>query len=1083
MSKTGVLGDIKNKSFTVIKRDGREEPYYRRKMNRVALWACDGDETMADILLRDTVVKVKDKIKIKDLYRNLIETAESKVSQIQPFWQFVASKLYLLEMYAEAYNIKDKKYPHLMDVLKKGISSKVYDADIVSMYTPSEIEEINSFIDQERDLTFSINALKQFNKKYCKNYSKTKKLELPQITYIRVAMGLCYNLGSEFIPKMTKRRVEVIKDLYDILSKGYATLATPIMMNSLTPLNQFASCILNTIGNDTWDLMNKLVTAGLYTKGRGGLAFDITHIQAKGGYTKNGVETGGIVPFIRNIQAVVTSMMQCYDDKTEVLTENGFKLFKDVLENEKVTQYNLDGSIEFVLPTGRTEFDYSGKAYEYYGTHTSLVVTPNHRMLRLTESGNPVVEFAEKCEYNNKSKMIIAGNVKGSIVNFSYMDKLLVAFQADGHIDKNYKNVWQFNLSKKRKIERLEHILSMLPFEFKKHTFKHSVRFQVVVDDCTYEKYKDKSLSWIDIKNVDSSWIMEFINEVGYWDGTRKNSKTIRYSSTSKKDADIVQTLASMAGIRAHMSYYDKGGNNSRLWMVGFKYTNILNGGRRRTGIRKTIEKSEIQYNGKFYSVSVPSTFLVVRREDKISISGNSDSRRGSAVITCHWWHLDIEDFLQLKDASSGTDENRAHHLQYTLGTNDFLYNAVLNNEDVYLFDPIDVPELLYSHGDEWREYYEFYVNKHGIRRKKVKARDLFGHAFLKYAFQTGNVYEIMLDNVNDSNMLNRYIGSSNLCCEILEPSRPGKLIKESIITEDEEEYMVTKYEEEEIALCNLASFNCNIADLPEDEMDNIVYTVSLVIDNTIDIGRYMRAGGKKTNLDYRYVGLGYNNYANYMARHKVKLDDPKSHEVTFKLFDKISSSILYNNTVLAEQRGRFKKFDETKWAEGIIPYDLGNAVLKKKFGHLYDSDRAERIKGRIAKFGVRNALMSAIAPTASSATSRDLTESIEPILYYSYELDGAVSTRVLVPEFQELNQYYSLAYETDQKRLVVNNCIRQLFVDQSQSFNLYISEGNWNYKYLSDLHVLAWKLGGKTIYYTNTPKNSEHDGCDSCSA
>ena len=768
MSKVGMLGDIKNKSFIVIKRDGREEPYFKRKMKRVALWACDEDEMLAEILLRDTEVKVKDKIKIKDLYRNLVDTSVSKVSQIQPKWQFISAKLFLMEMYADAYNIKDKQYPHLRDVLKKGTSSKVYDPEMVSKYSDEEIDVINSFIVSERDLTFSYNALKQFNSKYCKNYSKTKKLELPQLTYIRVAMGLCYNLGSEFHPKMTMTRLEIIESLYNILSNARATLATPIMMNSMTPLNQFASCILNTIGNDTWDLMNKLSTAGLYTKGRGGLAFDITHVQAKGGYTKNGVETGGIVPFIRNIQAVVTSMMQ-------------------------------------------------------------------------------------------------------------------------------------------------------------------------------------------------------------------------------------------------------------------------------------------------------------------------SDSRRGSAVITCHWWHLDIEDFLQLKDASSGTEENRAHHLQYTLGTNDYFNKKVIDNEEVYLFDPVDTPELLYTYGEKWVENYEMYIQKHGIRRKKVKARELFGHSFLKYSFQTGNVYEIMLDNVNRANMLNRYIGSSNLCTEILEPSRPGKLIKESIVVEDGEEYMTTKYEEEEIALCNLASYNCNIADLPQDEMDKIIYIVSLVLDNTIDIGRYMRAAGKKTNMQYRYVGMGYNNYANYMARHKTKFDGPGAQELTFKLFDKISSSILLNNTVLAEQRGRFEKFDETKWAEGIVPYDLGNKLVKDTFGHLYDVDRAEMIKERIKLHGMRNALTSAIAPTASSATSRDLTESIEPILYYSYELEGAVSTRVLVPNFQELNQYYSLAYETDQKKSIVLNAIRQLFIDQSQSFNVYITEDNWNYKYLSDIHMLAWKLGCKTMYYTNTPKNDEHDACDSC--
>ena len=772
MSKIGMLGDIENKSFTVIKRDGREEPYFKRKMKKVALWSCDGDESMADILLRDTEVKVKDKIKIKDLYRNLVETAENKVSQIQPRWQFIASKLYLLELYAEAYNIKDKKYPHLKDVLKKGTSSKVYSADIYSKYSEEDIEYLNGVIDQKKDLTFSINALRQFNKKYCKNYSKTKKLELPQLTYMRVAMGLCFNLGSEFIPKMKIDRLTLIERLYHILSDAHATLATPIMVNSFTPLNQFASCILNTIGNSTWDLMNKLTTAGLYTKGRGGLAFDVTHVQAKGGYTKNGVETGGIVPFIRNIQSVVQSMMQ-------------------------------------------------------------------------------------------------------------------------------------------------------------------------------------------------------------------------------------------------------------------------------------------------------------------------SDTRRGSAVITCHWWHLDIEDFLELKDSSGGTEENRAVHLQYSLGTNDYLYNKVINDEDIYLFDPIDVPELLNTYGKEWEEHYERYVNKHGIRRRKLNAKEIF-KPFLKYSFQTGNVYEVFLDNVNRRSMTNRYIGSSNLCHEILEASRPGKLVKESIIVEDGKEHMVTKFEDEEIALCNLASFNYNIVDLPEEEMYDIVYIISTVLDNTIDIGRYMRVAGKKTNLEYRYIALGKNNYANFMARHKTKMDSEYAQELTFKAAQKLSNAIIYCNTILAEEKGRCPAYDTTLWAEGQLPYDSGNELLKQKFGHLYNDKMADVLRRRIKEHGVRNALMTATAPTASSATSRDLTESIEPIIAYSYELDGAISTRVLVPDFAELNQYYSLAYETDQFKLLTLNGIRQLFEDQSQSFNLWIKEENWDYKYLSDLHVYAWKIGTKTIYYTNTPKNQVAPGdsaCDGCSS
>jgi ribonucleoside-diphosphate reductase alpha chain len=219
------------------------------------------------------------------------------------------------------------------------------------------------------------------------------------------------------------------------------------------------------------------------------------------------------------------------------------------------------------------------------------------------------------------------------------------------------------------------------------------------------------------------------------------------------------------------------------------------------------------------------------------------------------------------------------------------------------------------------------------------------------------------------------------------------------------------------------------------------------------------------------------------MARKKVKLDDDEAQVITFKAFNRLSNFVMLANTELAKQFGRFPKFDETKWAEGVLPYDLGNEILKEKFGHLYDKKMDAVIRQRIAEHGVRNALMMAVAPTASSATSRDLTESIEPIMYFSYELEGAVTTQVLVPEFSELNQYYSLAYETDQFKLVILNAIRQLFIDQSQSFNMYIAPENWNKEYLWKLRSLAHKLGVKTLYYTNTPKNAEHETCESCSA
>lgn len=755
------LNEIDGVVKTIIKRDGRKEPYSKEKLDKVLEWVTDGDKSQQEILLRDTEVTLKEETKVKELYDSILNTAISKISPLQTKWEFTASKLYLLKMYSDSYGIKDKKYPHLRDILKKGIEAKVYAKEIVDTYSDSEIEELNSYIRPEEDYTFTYNALKQFDSKYCKRYSKHKKLELPQIAYMRVSMGLAYNL--------TKNRLQVIKDMYDILTKGQATVATPIMMNSLTPLNQFSSCILNTIGNDSWDITNKLVTAGLYTKGRGGLAFDVTHIQAKGTLTNNGVTASGIVPYIKNIETVVNSFMQ-------------------------------------------------------------------------------------------------------------------------------------------------------------------------------------------------------------------------------------------------------------------------------------------------------------------------GDNRRGSAVITCAWWHLDIEDFLELKDASAGTPETRALHLKYSFATNDYLMNKVINNEGIYLFCPKDAQSLLYSYGDEFVSHYEDLVNRKGITRKKVSARELY-KKFLKYRFQTGNIYEIMLDNVNKANMTNRYVGSSNLCSEVLIPSRPSRLIQESMVKENDSEYMVTKFENEEIGLCNLSAYNANIFDLPREEFERIVYTVALLLDNTINIGKYMRVGGRYTNINYRYIGLGVSNYTYNLASKGIRVDSKEAEIETFKMFQKLHNSTIKASSLLAKEFGTYPKFRESKWAEGILPYDLGNESLKEEFSEYLDLEYQNEVRELVKQNGVRNALIMNLPPTASSASSKNLTESIEPLLYHSYTLSGAISCQVLAPNLAKFRKFYDTAYDIDPRRLIKLGAIRQIFLDQSQSTNMYIKQDKWDYEYLAKLHIYGWKLGMKTNYYLFTPKSDGEESCESCSS
>jgi ribonucleoside-diphosphate reductase alpha chain len=303
------------------------------------------------------------------------------------------------------------------------------------------------------------------------------------------------------------------------------------------------------------------------------------------------------------------------------------------------------------------------------------------------------------------------------------------------------------------------------------------------------------------------------------------------------------------------------------------------------------------------------------------------------------------------------------------------------------------------------------------------------------------------------------------------------------MITIDGKEFMTTDFENEEIALCNLASYNVDITDLPKEEMDEVIFIITLILDNTIDIGRYMRVAGKKTNLDYRYIGQGMTNYAQNLALKGIAMDTEEAAIETFKMFQKLSLGIIRQNAVIASKKGRYPKFSESKWAEGKIPFDLGNEKLKEHFAQYVDHEGIEEVKELISLYGVRNALMIAMAPTASSATSANLTEACEPIQNFSYRLEGAVTTQVLVPSFTEANQHYRLAYDIPQEQLIYLAAVRQLFIDQGQSLNMYISEKNWNYEYLAELHLLAADLGLKSLYYLNTKKGSVHEACESCSS
>lgn len=255
--------------------------------------------------MNSTKIKLYDQINIKDVYDEIIKTAANKISRITPQYEMIAARLLLLKIYHETANIKKmNQYPHLRDVIEKGIKHKKYKKEIFQSFSNEEIEELNNFINPEFDYLFTYKSLTIFNKKYCMNYSKLKKFELPQHTYMRIAISLFYNEQKDV-------RIQLIKKFYNYLAQHYFTVSTPISLNAGTPKMQLSSCVLSKMGDNVESIMDSSREIAIYSKNKGGNAIDISSIRASGSYISgnNGISSGP-VPFVKIIESTIKAFNQ-----------------------------------------------------------------------------------------------------------------------------------------------------------------------------------------------------------------------------------------------------------------------------------------------------------------------------------------------------------------------------------------------------------------------------------------------------------------------------------------------------------------------------------------------------------------------------------------------------------------------------------------------------------------------------------------------------------------------------------------------------------------------------------------------------
>jgi ribonucleoside-diphosphate reductase alpha chain len=436
--------------------------------------------------------------------------------------------------------------------------------------------------------------------------------------------------------------------------------------------------------------------------------------------------------------------------------------------------------------------------------------------------------------------------------------------------------------------------------------------------------------------------------------------------------------------------------------------------------------------------------------------------RGGSATVHFPFWHKEIQDILVLKN-NKGTDDNRVRKLDYSIQFCRLFYKRFIENKDITLFSPADVPDLMDAFGldnDKFDILYEKYENKKNINKKKINARDFFNQ-FCQERIGTGRMYVMNIDNANTHSSFKDKIYMSNLCQEINLPTTPLSHIDDNDETNAE------------IALCVLAAINCGaIKDFSEIESicENTVRMLDFVVEN-----QDYPVNSAKKMLKRRSLGIGITNLAYFLAKNNLNYDDENAVNLVDELTEYIQYYCIKASVNLAKEYGKCEWFYKTKYSEGVLPIDTYNKNVDNICKRQMSLDW-EFLREEIKKYGMRNSTLTAMMPCESSSVVTNSTNGLEPArAYITTKRSKKGTVKFVLPELSKLKNKYVLAFDLkDNKGLTNIYSVIQKYIDQGISVNHYYDMTKYDNKNIPLSEVAKdilyfYQMGGKQIYYSNT--------------
>tara|TARA_B100000745_G_scaffold155286_1_gene101727 strand:- start:8666 stop:11515 length:2850 start_codon:yes stop_codon:yes gene_type:complete len=503
--------------------------------------------------------------------------------------------------------------------------------------------------------------------------------------------------------------------------------------------------------------------------------------------------------------------------------------------------------------------------------------------------------------------------------------------------------------------------------------------------------------------------------------------------------------------------------------------------------------------NGKSQGV-VP--FLKVVNDTAVAVN-QGGKRKGAVCSYLETWHLDIEEFLELRK-NTGDDRRRAHDMNTANWIPDLFMKRVFKDQDWTLFSPNTVPELHELHGKAFEDAYEEYERQATAGQitpyKTIKATDLW-RKMISMLFETGHPWITFKDacNARSPQQHKGTIHSSNLCTEI-----------------------TLNTSQDEIAVCNLGSINLvnhiEQSGLNQEKLKNTITTAVRMLDNVIDINYYSVPQAENSNLKHRPIGMGIMGFQDSLYKQRIPYASEQAVEFADVSMEMISYYAISASTELAEERDRYDSYEGSLWDQGVLPIDSLKILRETRGEDFFDVNMEQRLdwdnlRARIKQTGMRNSNVLAIAPTATIANISGISASIEPTyqnLYVKSNLSGefTVVNPYLVDDLKKLNLWddvmvndlkyyegsvqkidrvpdeikhlYATAFEMEPRWLVDAASRRQKWIDQAQSLNLYVAGASG--KKLDITYRMAWLRGLKTTYYlralaaTTTEKSTVSD-------